>query len=658
MNILALIRSRFETALGAFADDVSLYVAMVRPAQDRRFGDFQANFAMPLAKQRQANPRELAAEIVSRLDVAEICHPPEVAGPGFINLKLRDDWLERTTNDLVQDERLGVPLVSSPAGIVIDFSSPNIAKPMHVGHLRSTVIGDSLCRILRFVGHNVLSDNHIGDWGTQFGMIIYGYKHFLDQNAFRESPVTELARLYRLVNQLCDYYEAKPQIAELEARLAQKLGELRDAELQGSPGDKTAAAALKKLRAEVGAVQEELAKAGKKYQAVESDSTLKALAQAHPDIVVSSRDETAKLHTGDSENVGLWKQFVPACLAALQTMYDRLGVRFDFTLGESFYQPMLARVVDDLMSRQIARESEGAICVFLEGNEAPFIVRKKDGAFTYATSDLATIQYRVEKLNVRAMYYVVDGRQSEHFRLLFGTAQKWGYNNVDYRHIVFGTVLGDDKRPLKTRAGDAVGLESLIDEAVRRARVVVDENDDSKLDAAGNPAPELDEATRADVAEAVGIGGIKYADLHHNRESDYVFNWDKMLAKTGDTATYMQYSYARIAGIFRKGDVDIASLRRSGAQIVLTRPEERNLAVALNRLSEALESAAAECRPNLLTQYLFETANEFSTFYEACPVLKESDSAVRNSRLLLCDLTARVISQGLSLLGIRTCERM
>ncbi len=656
--MLAQLQSRFAKVLASYTDDVERFAQMVKPAQDARFGDFQANFAMPLAKELRANPRDLAAEIVAALAIDDLCLPPQIAGPGFINLTLRDDWLETRTNQLVADDRLGISRAAEPGHYIVDFSAPNVAKPMHVGHLRSTVIGAALYRIFEFLGHKVTSDNHVGDWGTQFGMIIYGYKHFVDEKAFAEDAVRELARLYRLVNQLSDYYDALAELPRLRERIAAKAEELKAAEAQASAGGEPHAKALKKLRTDSNDLRDELAAAERKVQGVEADKDLKRLADSHPDIAAAARNETAKLHAGDAENVRLWRLFLPKCLEALQKMYDRLDVRFDLSLGESYYQPMLADVVADLEAKGIARESQGAICVFLEGHEAPFIIRKQDGAFTYATTDLATIKYRVLQLHADAILYVVDARQSEHFRLLFGAAEKWGFRDVKCRHVSFGTILGDDKRPFKTRSGDTVGLESLIDEAIARARNIVDENDDAKTTADGRPAPELDEQARADVAAAVGIGGLKYADLHHNRESDYVFSWDKMLAKTGDTATYMQYSYARICGIFRKGEVEIDSLRRSGGRVLLASPQERSLALLLNRFAGELESAARECRPNLLTQYLFETANGFSAFYEACPVLKEEDDALRSSRLLLCDLTARVLSRGLSLLGIRTCERM
>jgi arginyl-tRNA synthetase len=577
MNLLALFRRRFAAALAPLTDDAASLANLVKAAQDPKFGDYQANCAMPLAKQIGEPPRKVAERILANLDVAELCEPPQIAGPGFINLTLRTDWLERALAALAADERLGMPLTDNPAKVIIDYSAPNVAKPMHVGHLRSTVIGAALYRLFQFAGHDVKSDNHIGDWGTQFGMILYGYKHFLDREAYAREPVTELARLYRHVNQV---------------------------------------------------------------------------GEQDPDVARGARAETAKLHAFDSENVALWREFVRICAQALDAMYQRLHISFDMALGESAYQDLLPGVVQSLEERGIARESEGAICVFVEENAAPFIVRKSDGAFTYATTDLATIRYRTETLKGREFLYVVDARQSEHFRLLFATARLWGYDRLDLRHVSFGTILGEDKRPFKTRSGDTIGLESLIDEAVLRARSIVDDNDNAK------ETPELDEQTRAAVAETVGIGGIKYADLRHNRESDYVFSWEKMLAVTGDTATYIQYSYARICGIFRKGTIDRETLRRSAQAIHLRSPAERRLAVLLLRFPESVEAAIEDCRPHFMTQYVFSLADAFTTFYEACSVLKEPDEELRQSRLLLCDLTARMLKKGLWLLGIETCEQM
>jgi len=657
MNLLLELRRRFVRALGPLSNDAESLAGLVKPAQDARFGDFQANCAMPLAKQLAAPPQEVARRIIANLDIGEFCGPAAIAGPGFINLTLRTEWIEKAVQVLIDDGRLGVDPVEHPKHVLIDYSGPNVAKPMHVGHLRSTVIGAALYRLYQFAGHRVQSDNHIGDWGTQFGMIIYGYKRFLDRDAYAREPVTELARLYRLVNQLADYrdaLEAIPKTTQQLAQLEEKRTQVESAVKSAS--DKTAKAEaeriLKKVRAEAEEVGQGLSRLKRMREEVERDPRLHQLAAEYPNIAVESRLETARLHTGDPENRRLWGEFLPKCLEALDAVYRRLEISFDMALGESFYQPMLAEVVESLVGGKIARESDGAMCVFVDENAAPFIIRKTDGAYTYATTDLATIRYRSDVLKADVFRYVVDARQGEHFRLLFATARLWGYNQIEYRHVSFGTVLGEDKRPFKTRSGDTVGLESLLDEAVVRARRIVDENDDRK------EAPELDERARAAVAEAVGIGGIKYADLRHNRDSDYVFLWDKMLATTGDTATYIQYSFARICGIFRRGNIDRAELRRRAPSVRITHPAERRLALQFLQFPESVDSALDDSRPNYITQYLFATADCFTKFYEECPVLKEPDEALRDSRLLLCDITARVLDKGLWLLGIRTCEQM
>ncbi len=578
MTLLPNLQARFRQALATLTDRPEPWLEMIRCAQDARFGDYQANFAMGLGKHLNKKPRELAAEVVARLDVADLCQPPEVAGPGFINLRLKDEWLVEQLTAAVNDPRLGVEPAAAPRTYVIDYSAPNVAKPMHVGHIRSTVIGDALCRTLRFLGHRAISDNHIGDWGTQFGMIIYGYKHFLEPEAYRSRPVQELARLYRLVRQLVD---EDPQI-------------------------------------------------GRATQA-----------------------ETAKLHAGDAENHRLWQEFMPYCLEDIQRIYRRLDVHFDHALGESYYHDMLPGVVEELRRRGIAQESQGAVCVFLEGHPAPMIVQKQDGAYLYATTDLATIRYRMEQWRPDAILYVVDHRQSMHFQQLFATARLLGYDQVELQHVSFGTVLGKDGRPFKTRAGDTVGLEGLLDEAIDRAARIVAENDDAKPDGA-----ELSPDQRACVAETVGIGALKYADLSQNRTSDYEFDYEKMLAMNGNTATYMQYAYARVRNIFAKGDIDIEQLRASGAAILLGTPAERALALELLRFGDALSLVLADYRPNQLTAYLFDLANSFSKFYEKCPVLKAETPGLRDSRLLLSDLTARTIRQGLELLGIGVEEKM
>lgn len=654
MNWLEKLRARLRRSLSKLLPDQSAtelepFVQMLRPAQDRKHGDYQLNCSMPLAKKMKLPPRDIAMKIVAEWDVADICSPPEIAGPGFINLRLRSESLAEAVRRLINDDRLGVEPVKQPRSIIIDFSSPNIAKPMHVGHLRSTVIGHALYRILKFLGHRVQSDNHIGDWGTQFGMILYGYKHLLDRSAYQRDPVGELARLYRLVNQLCEYHECREQL-----RICQRRAEELQHHLAGQKEQRTdlSSTSLDDLSQAWQECRAQLEQLRIKCQQFEQDPQFLVLAEQHPDIVHASRQETAKLHAGDEQNTQLWREFIPVCLEALQRIYERFQLTFDMILGESFYQPMLPKLVEELVQRQIAVESAGAICVFLPGRAAPFIIRKADGAFTYATTDLATIKHRADQLHADTMLYVVDNRQSEHFQLLFEVARKMGYEQVEYRHVSFGTVLGADRRPFKTRAGDVVGLESLLDEAVQQARRIVDENDEAK------PRPELTPQQRAAVAEVVGIGGIIYADLRHNRESDYVFNWEKMLAKNGDTATYIQYAYARIRGIFSQGGIDPRSLRAQPPDIQLVTPQERELALQLTRFAEVVPDVAVDYRPNLLTQYLFETANCFASFYEECPVLRETDPAVKNSRLALCEVTARTLALGLDLLGIRVAEKM
>lgn len=587
MSILPQLKERFRAALVGLTDRPEECVDQIRQSQDPKFGDYQANFAMSLAKQHKRPPREVAAEVVGRLALDDLCLKPEIAGPGFINLRIRDDVLATRLAAAIGDPRLGVPTVeetkTKSKTFVVDFSAPNVAKPMHVGHIRSTVIGDALCRVLRFLGHKAISDNHIGDWGTQFGMILYGWHHFRDEAAYRRNPVEELARFYRHVRKLMDEESAR-QTETIQAAVL---------------------------------------------------------------------EETAKLHAGDTERRRLWAEFLPFCEDEISRMYGRLGVTFDHTLGESFYEDRLAPLVDELMSRGIARVSEGAVGIFLEGQKTPMLVRKKDGAFLYGTTDLATIRYRMDTWHPDAILYVVDHRQSLHFDHLFAAARLLGYRDVELQHVSFGTVLGNDGRPFKTRSGDTVGLESLLDEAVERALAIVSANDDAKPG-----GPELSPDRRREVAETVGIAALKYADLSQNRTSDYVFSYDKMLAMTGNTATYMQYAFARVLSIFAKGNVDVESLRTSGSPILLDSPAERALAVELLRFSESLDLTMADYRPNQLTSYLFELANRYSTFFEQCHVLRADSESLRASRLLLCDLTARTIQKGLELLGINVVEKM
>jgi arginyl-tRNA synthetase len=601
MNLLNQVQQPFRAALAQFVDDPEPYVAMVRAAQDPRFGDYQANCAMPLAKVLGRKPRDVAEEIVKRLPLDDLLEPPEVAGPGFINVRLRPDWIAAQVRRMAADERLGVAPAAPARTYVIDYSGPNVAKPMHVGHLRGTIIGDALARLLRFLGHRVITDNHLGDWGTQFGMLLYGYKHFRDEAALKADPVAEMVRLYKEVRKLIDPAEK---------------------EEDGKPA---------------GCGAEELARSREVLRAV--------------------RDETAKLQAGDRTNLELWREFRAWSQDEFDRVYRRLDTCFDYTLGESDYNPMLPAVAQGLEELGIAQPSEGAVVVFFGEGESPAVVRKRDGAFTYTATDLATVRYRMETWQPDAVLYVVGAPQALHFRNLFDVARRWGYDRVALEHIAFGSVLGPDKKMYRTRTGESVSLEALLDEAVAEgARRYHDTRRERQE--RGEEVPELTEAERCDVAEVVGMGAVKYADLSQNRTSDYVFSWDKMLATEGNTATYMQYAYARIRSILRKGDVDREAFRKEPPLPVWEKPEERALAVQLLRFGDSLDAAAADYKPNVITAYLWDLAKAYSQFYGNCPVLKAPTPELRRSRLLLCDLTARVIQQGLQLLGIGTVERM
>ena len=657
MNVLSELKKAFRPSLADLAENPDELLEMIRPAQDPKFGDYQANFAMPLGKRLGKSPREIAVSVVDQTDLSALCDEPDVAGPGFINLRLKDEWIVEQLSKMIHDERLGIAPVVEPKTYVIDYSSPNVAKPMHVGHIRSTVIGDALTRTLRFLGHKVISDNHLGDWGTQFGMIIYGYKHFVDSTAYQQSPLAELSRLYRLVHQLVDYHNGKQQVPQLETEVATLQSKLDDLEMASPPDDKSAA---KKARKAIGNVQTELSKARKsleerldKIDQVESSPELSKLAGDHSEISQSILDETAKLHADDEENLRLWNEFLPHCRDEIQRIYERLDIQFDYEHGESFYHDQLAGVVDDFRNRKLAVESDGAMCVFLNDFDAPMLIQKKDGAYLYATTDLATINYRMEHWRPDAILYVVDHRQSDHFKMLFAVARITGYEKVELRHISFGTVMGKDNKPYRTRSGDTVGLEGLLDEAVTKAHAVVCENDDAKKGGAV-----LNEGERRHVANVVGHAAIKYADLSHNRVSDYVFDQDKMVALQGNTATYMQYSYARTQSIFAKGDLDVMAIRESNAPIELKHPLERALALELLRFDQALSDTVADYRPNQLTDYLYSVADRFSKFYNECKVLKAETDELRTSRILLCDLAGRTIKQGLTLLGIGVVDKM
>ncbi len=652
MNILSTIRARFRPALESVdAGEIEKYLEMIKPSQDPQFGDYQANCAMPLGKQLGESPREVASRIVAALDLQDMCHQIEIAGPGFINLTLRQDFLADQIAAALEDERIGIFQCDVSRSYVIDFSAPNVAKPMHVGHIRSTVIGDALAKILRFCGHRVITDNHIGDWGTQFGMILYGYKHFLNAESYATEPVTELARLYRLVNQLVQYRTDLKNIPQMEHKrdaLRDSSANLRTPQGGTQKEDKSTKKELRRLEAQIRQIDEDLNLAGQRVAAIENDTALASLAEKHADVDRDILRETAQLHGSDETNVSLWKQFIPVCLEDIEKIYRRLGIAFDHILGESFYQDRLADTVTGLRQKGLATESDGAICVFSDVHDVPMIIQKKDGAFLYATTDLATIDYRLKTFHPDVILYVVDHRQSLHFEQLFDAVIRSGCEQVELCHVKFGTVLGEDGRPFKTRSGSTVGLGGLLDEAIRRAGQVVRENN-----------PELCESECESIADTVGIGALKYADLSQNRESDYVFSYDKMLALNGNTATYMQYAYARIQSILSKGNANIDALLKAGTRPQLAHPAERALALAILQFSETLELVIADYRPNHLTGYLFEqVAKSFSTFFDCCPVIKADSAEVRNERFLLCDLTARTLKTGLSLLGIDVVEKM
>lgn len=582
MNLQTLLQARFQAATSQLTGEGSSRADSIKPTKDPKFGDYQANGAMALAKQLGKKPQEVAKELIAKLDLTGL-DTPEVAGPGFINLRFATLWLAERVTEVAHDDRLGVPLAAKPLNYVIDYSSPNVAKPMHVGHLRSTIIGDSLTRLLRFLGHHVVTDNHLGDWGTQFGILIYGFKHFLNQAALDKDPVDEMLRIYIHVRNL----------------------------IKEEGGDD------------------------------EDDTGGKNIAEA-------CRLETAKLHKGDPENVALWKRMMPWCQEELDRVYRKLGILpYDVILGESYYNPVLHEVVEGLKAKGISEESREAQVVFHGENQPPSLVQKGDGAYTYTTTDLATIRHRVTAFKANVCLYVVDFRQSLHFQQLFSIARRWGYTEVDLVHISFGSVLGADGKPIKTREGGAIELGSLLDEAIVRARKIVDEN-----------SGDLPEADRQKIAEVVGIGAVKYADLCQNRSTDYLFSWEKMLAMQGNTGAYMQYAYARIRSIFRKVGVTPESIRQLDPKVTLNEPQERALALAVLRFPEALDAALAEYKPSAITQYLWDLANAFSSFFEKCHVARAETKDLQNSRLLLCDLTARVLQKGLDLLGIQTIEQM
>jgi arginyl-tRNA synthetase len=541
----------------------------VSPATDPRFGDYQSNAALVLGKQRGENPSKIAEAIVANLDVTETSERPSIAGAGFINFTLKREAVEKELEELLRDERLGIEKVSSPRKIVVDFGSPNVAKPMHVGHVRSTFLGDALARIAQFLGHEVIRDNHIGDWGTQFGMVIWGWKNLLDLELLKRDPIAELVRIYKETNERATKGEAVREAA---------------------------------------------------------------------------RAELVKLQAGDPENYSIWKQCVDLSMQEFSKAYELLDIHYDIVRGESFYNDRLPAVVDRLVQSGLAEMSEGAVCVFFrdipELADKPCIIRKCDGGYNYATTDLATVDYRINDLKANAIWYVVGAPQILHFKQIFAIARREGYT-ADFHHIAFGSILGADRKLMKTRSGENVPLRDLLEEGMTRARAIIAEKN-----------PGLAESERNEIAKVIGIGAIKYADLSQYRMTDYIFSWDKMLSLHGNTAPYLQNAYVRIRSIFRKaGAVSLPQLS------ILNEPAELHLGKKLCHFAEIVPQVLNDFRPNILANYLFELANSFHTFYEACPVLK-ADEPVRSSRLALCHLTGRVLKRGLKLLGIDVPEKM
>jgi len=607
--VIDILEERISAGMAAVTGRTDC-AAIVRPATDAKFGDYQANGVMALAKQLKTNPRKLAEQVVEKLNLDDICEPPEIAGPGFINLRLNAEFVAGELLEINKDAAaLGIEKTSEPKTIVVDFSSPNIAKQMHVGHLRSTIIGDCICRMLECLGHNVKRQNHIGDWGTQFGMLIAYHR--------------------RQINSAVDAATGKiggfSHIRDLE-EFYKKARELYDSE---------------------------------------------------PPFAEEARQCVVRLQSGNPVMLSSWERIVEWSRSEIYPIYEELNVTLkrEAEQGESSYKDMLPDVVAKLQEKNLAKESDGAACVFpegfknKEGDPLPFIIQKSDGAYLYATTDLAALRYRIDKLKANAIVYVTDARQKLHFEMLFAVARMAGWVNddIELSHVMFGSVLGEDGSPLKTRSGENVKLKELLDEAVQRAMSVVEEKN-----------PDLPADQKAEIAKAVGIGAVKYADYSNNRTSDYVFSFDKMLAMDGNTAPYMQYAYARIKSIERKAqskDVDIemelAGLKEEienrklvpseveGSKIVnLNEPAELDLAKHLVRYGEAIQSAVVDYRPNYLTAYLYELAQKFSAFYTNCPVLVAGPDK-RPTRLLLCDLTARTIGHGLhELLGIEVVEQM
>ncbi|MBU2896438.1 arginine--tRNA ligase [Vibrio hepatarius] len=577
MNIQAIINDKVSQALEA-AGAPKGSPAAVRQSAKPQFGDYQANGVMGVAKKLGINPREFAQKVLDILDLNGIASKTEIAGPGFINIFLSEEFLARKAQQALSDSRLGVAIEEQKT-IVTDYSAPNVAKEMAVHHIRSTVIGDAVSRTLEFLGHNVIRANHIGDWGTQFGMLI---------------------------------------------------------------------ANLERVQQEVGEISMELSD----LEAFYRDS--KKLYDEDEDFALKARNYVVKLQSGDDYCAEMWKKLVDITMIQNQHNYDRLNVSLtrDDVMGESMYNNMLPNIVADLKKQGLAQEDDGAQVVFLDeyknkdGEPMGVIVQKRDGGFLYTTTDIACAKYRYETLGADRVLYFIDSRQHQHLMQAWTIVRKAGYvpEDVTLEHHAFGMMLGKDGRPFKTRAGSTVRLKDLLDEAEERAiRLIESKN------------PDLDTVEKQNIANTVAMAAVKYADLSKHRTTDYVFDWDNMLAFEGNTAPYMQYAYTRVASIFAKAGISMDSLV---GDIKITEEKEKLLIAKLLQFDEAVHSVAREGQPHILCSYLFELAGQFSSFYEACPILSTQDDSIKQSRLKLAALTAKTIKQGLSLLGIETLDRM
>ena len=538
-------------------------------ATNEKFGDFQTNFAMMNSKVIGGNPRKIAEELVNNIPENEVIEKLEIAGPGFINIFLKDSFVSKYVG-LMTSEKYEFKELDTHGDIIIDYSSPNIAKRMHIGHLRSTIIGDSVKRLCNFLGYHTVADNHIGDWGTQFGKLIVGYHNWLDKEAYEKNPIEELERVY---------VEFTKQSEE------------------------------------------------------------------HPELEDIAREELKKLQDGDEENYKLWQEFIKVSLQEYNKLYTRMGIHFDTYYGESFYHPIMPSVVEELVEKGLAVEDQGAKVVFFDekDNLHPCIVQKKDGAFLYSTSDIATIKFRRENYDVNKIIYLTDERQQDHFKQFFKITEMLGWD-IEKVHIWFGIMRFADG-VFSTRKGNVIRLEQLLDEGKKRALEIIEEKN-----------PNLSAEEKDNIAEVVGVGAIKYADLSQNRQSPIIFEWDKILSFEGNTAPYLQYSYARIQSILRKAE-EIGKPLNENFNMTITEKAERNLATYLTLFPTMALRAGEAYKPNLLTDYLFELAKKFNTFYNSCPILNQEDD-VLFSRLVLIDRVAKTLKTGLDLLGINTVNRM